>query len=165
MNDMNFYFFAILGFLFISVGNTMPKSESDLRNEYFQRVYRYACQLMPENIDSYPLDKEHAAQQELVLDKAYSHRFKARSDRYYLQLAIINWDEKFIVMIGKGVLLSIDGVERTGGEVNNYSCPEQGRLIHHFNTHEWASYMLELSLNEGEDVWVTIVPEGTYSGG
>lgn len=157
---------TILTFLIFINATLCYASEVDIeamRNNHFSDLYAYACELEPEYLISPEKSENEAAKNEILLAKGFTSRFSANKDEtYFFQLAITNWDQKFIIMVDKDVKVDVIDSDKIDENINNYYCVNQKRKIYHFNTHEWASYLVTIVSPTDKNVWITILPESDY---
>ncbi|MDT8869189.1 hypothetical protein [Vibrio fluvialis] len=157
----------ILGLLFTACASVSSFSQaSDLvqaRNQHFAQPYQQACQIRPTEFARYAGSADEATQHEVAFKQAFSHQFALNQHgEAYLQLATLRWDEKFIVMLNKDVAINIAKADVLATDIRNHHCEAQERVVHHFNTHEWGSYTLQIRGNRDQNIWLTIVPEEPF---
>lgn len=153
---LGLFFMASVSLSFFSQASDLLKE----RNQHFSKSYQQACQIKPTEFSRYAGSVDEAIQREITFNQAFSHRFSLNQHgEAYLQLSTLRWDEKFIVMINKGVAVNIVKADVLASDIRNYHCKDQKRVVHHFNTHEWGSYTIQVIGNSNQNVWITIVPE------
>lgn len=138
----------------------ITQSEQEGRNAYFQQEYASACRQKLVTWNSLPSTPDEAAQQEVTFESRLGYRTQLNSQGTgYVQLAITEWNEKLVIYHNEDIQLELPGGDVTGSSIKNLQCPHQGKLITHFNTHEWGSYTLKLAGKPNQKVEFSIVKE------
>ncbi|PSV03257.1 hypothetical protein C0W80_03540 [Photobacterium leiognathi subsp. mandapamensis] len=127
------------------------------RNDYFAKSYQPLC-AMPTKVIATASTLDAASQQEFILDKqlGFDTKLNAKGETY-IQLAIKEWDEKFIVGVTPKVQVTMAGADVLGADIVNLQCEKQNQYLTHLNTHEWGSYTLKLTGKPNETVKVQII--------
>ncbi|MCG7498056.1 hypothetical protein MHO82_14390 [Vibrio sp. Of7-15] len=140
--------------------NEIAQSEQEGRNAYFQKEYSLACQQPLTTLNPLAATLDEAAQQEVTLEGGLGYRAQLNSQgEGYLQLAITEWNEKLVIFHHADLILDLPGADVTGSRIKNFQCPEQEKLLTHFNTHEWGSYTLKLVGKPDQKIEFSIVKE------
>ncbi|OBU14279.1 hypothetical protein AYY19_05965 [Photobacterium aquimaris] len=129
------------------------------RNTYFITPYQATCNVTPVNQVTANTPDE-AIQLEQIFDKSlgYSLTLNAKGQAY-VQLAIKEWNEKMVFATNPNVKLTIKGADINGQYITNLYCIEQKLALHHVNTHEWGSYLVELHGRPNQLISLRIVKE------
>ncbi|OBU19212.1 hypothetical protein CTM88_07865 [Photobacterium aquimaris] len=129
------------------------------RNTYFITPYQATCNVTPVNQVTANTPDE-AIQLEQIFDKSlgYSLTLNAKGQAY-IQLAIKEWNEKMVFATNPNVKLTIKGADINGQYITNLYCIEQKLALHHVNTHEWGSYLVELHGRPNQLISLRIVKE------
>ena len=136
-------------------------SEAEIkgRNTYFIAPYKATCDVKP--IHQVTANTaEEAIQLEQIFDESlgYSLTLNAKGQTY-IQLAIKEWNEKMVFATNPDVQLTIRGADIKGQYITNQYCLEQNLALHHVNTHEWGSYLVELHGQPNQIISLRIVKE------
>lgn len=143
---------------------TLAASQEEIkgRNEYFSQTYQSAC-AVPMNKVAVALDRESAAQLETIFDRPLGYQFTlGDKGEAYIQLAITEWNEKFVVMTDHGVAVGMEGADITGMKITNLQCDGVTGELYHINSHEWGSYVLTVTGKPQQQVNVSIVKEQRF---
>ncbi|SMY15638.1 hypothetical protein [Photobacterium aquimaris] len=129
------------------------------RNTYFVTPYQATCNVIPVNQVTANTPEE-AIQLEQIFDKTlgYSLTLNAKGQAY-IQLAIKEWNEKMVFATNQNIKLTIKGADINGQYISNLYCIEQKLALHHVNTHEWGSYLVELHGRPNQKISLRIVKE------
>ncbi|PTB33695.1 hypothetical protein [Photobacterium phosphoreum] len=129
------------------------------RNTYFITPYKATCDVIPINQVTANTPDE-AIQLEQIFEKTlgYSLTLNAKGQAY-VQLAIKEWNEKMVFATNQNVKLTIKGADINGQYITNLYCTEQKLALHHINTHEWGSYLVELQGKPHQAINLRIVKE------
>ena len=129
------------------------------RNTYFITPYQATCIVkpVPQATANTP---EEAIQLEQIFDQSlgYSLTLNAKGQAY-IQLAIKEWNEKMVIATNPNIQLTIKGADIKGQNITNLYCLEQNLVLHHVNTHEWGSYLIELQGKPHQAISLRIVKE------
>ncbi len=136
--------------------NTDINPEHKGRNDYFAKSYQPLCNL-PTKAIATASTLEEASQQEFILNKELGLSTQLNSQgEAYIQLAIKEWNEKFIVGVTPKNHVSMAGADIQGADIVNLQCAEPSQYLTHLNTHEWGSYTLKLTGKPNQLVKVQI---------
>ncbi|PSU18341.1 hypothetical protein CTM97_21570 [Photobacterium phosphoreum] len=129
------------------------------RNTYFITPYKATCDVIPVNQPT-SNTAEEAMQLEQIFDKTlgYSLTLNAKGQAY-IQLAIKEWNEKMVFAVNPDVKITIKGADINGQYITNKYCLKQNLALHHVNTHEWGSYLVELQGKPNQLISLRIVKE------
>lgn len=161
MNQIRYVTAALmLAVTFPAHAQSAKDAENQAVNQYFAAAYQAVCQ-QAFTTHTIATQVSDAPQLELALNSkdALGLRFNTGNhNTAYQQLAVTEWDQKFIVAVNGDYEVSVQGADSPITHIDNLHCPERKLTMHHFNSHEWGSYVIEVLSTQSANVEMIVQP-------
>ncbi|EGU41743.1 hypothetical protein [Vibrio scophthalmi] len=150
--------------LLVSVSALTSDDVSTIKNQNINKHYASAYQAIcnqPLETLTFATTQEAAPQLEKTLNATNTLGLRvanSESTTVYQQLAVTEWNQKFVVATNGNYKINIKGADATITDVANLQCQDRNLTMHHFNTHEWGSYLLQIDIDSGKPLELVIHP-------
>ncbi|KXF80977.1 hypothetical protein [Enterovibrio coralii] len=129
-------------------------------NKHYASAYQAICNQALETV-TIATTQDAAPQLEKTLNATDTLGLRVANTEkatVYQQLAITEWNQKFVVATNGNYKINIKGADAPITDVANLQCPDRNLTMHHFNTHEWGSYLLQIDIDSGKPLELVIHP-------